>query len=132
MQGANPVNGWGVDASLESRPGVPRHIVSPHNLGNAHWTVPERQTTVLPAARERDHPIPPVYGTANPPRLLSGAIRRAAYTIPGYRPRRWRMLFLADRIDAIEQNLVPFTLAAAVAGALGFAALVALRAARRR
>lgn len=132
MQGAITINGWGIDARREDRPGVPRQIVPPQRQGNAHWTVPERQMTEPPSVLERGHPIPPVYGTANPPRLLSGAIRRAAYSIPEYRPRRWMMLILADRIDAIEQNIVPVTLFVAAASAIGLAAVFALRAARGR
>jgi hypothetical protein len=62
-----------------------------------------------------------VYGTAVPPRGLSGVIRRIAYGVPDYKARRWALLLLADRVDVIEHNLVP---AATVAA--GLVALVTL------
>jgi hypothetical protein len=44
----------------------------------------------------------PVFGTAQPPRGLSGALRRRAYAIPEHRARHWALLLLADRVDVVE------------------------------
>jgi hypothetical protein len=100
------VLGWGVDARREDRPGVPREM-PPQKMGNAHWSVPEQQHSRKPAAIERRHELTPVYGTVNPPAKLSGLVRRLAYRAPDYRPRRWMLLMLADRIDVLEHRLVP-------------------------
>ncbi len=67
----------------------------------------------------------PVSGTAQPPRLLSGALRRAAYRIPDRRTSHWLLLLLADRVDVLEHRLgaaLPFVPALA-AGLVGYAAV---------
>jgi hypothetical protein len=51
-------------------------------------------------------PMPPVFGTAQPPAGLSGLIRRFAYRYPDNKPRRWLMLMLADRVDVLEHSLL--------------------------
>lgn len=48
-----------------------------------------------------DRPTP-VVGTAQPPRGLSGLLRKRAYGIPEHRARHWMLLLLADRIDVVE------------------------------
>jgi hypothetical protein len=62
----------------------------------------------------------PVRGSAQPPRGLSGALRRLAYTIPEHRARRPMLLILADRIDVLEHRAVdhPALALTAVAGIL--------------
>ena len=124
-------NAWGVDRRLEDRPGVPKEANPPRVVGNAHWSVPERQNTERGSLVSPTRQLTPVYASVNPPRGLSGVIRRAAYHYPEYKPRRWLMLMLADRVDAIEHN-VPRT--ALVLGGIGAAALVwfALRPKTRR
>jgi hypothetical protein len=53
--------------------------------------------------------LPPVFGTAQPPRWLSGAIRKYSYaTYSEGRAVRWLLFTLADRVDAIENHLVSF------------------------
>jgi hypothetical protein len=61
-----------------------------------------------------------VFGTAQPARGVSGAIRRVAYRLPEHRAGRWALLLLADRVDVVEHRaawLVP----AAVALGVGYA-----------
>jgi hypothetical protein len=45
------------------------------------------------------------FGTGQVPHGASGALRRLAYDIPDYRIRRWALLLVADRIDALEWQL---------------------------
>jgi hypothetical protein len=54
---------------------------------------------------ERDE-LTATFGTAQPPRGVSGMIRRAAYEIPDYRMRHWMLLMLADRVDMVESGLL--------------------------
>ena len=123
--------GWGADSSREDRPGVPQELDPPHPLGNAHWQSPEQQSAARPpSAIERHHELTPVYGTVNPPRALSGVIRRMAYRLPDYKRRRWLMLMLADRVDVIEHTLLPSALGVAVLGLLGLGAVMGIRALR--
>ena len=44
----------------------------------------------------------PMYGSAQPARLLSGRLRHAAYRVPEHKARRWMLLMLADRLDRLE------------------------------
>src|SRR5690606_6810186 len=47
----------------------------------------------------------PVFGTAQPPHGVSGALRRAAYRLPERRARHWLLLLLADRVDMLEDRV---------------------------
>src|SRR5690606_24051434 len=49
--------------------------------------------------------LTPVYGTAQPPRGVSGVLRRIAYRIPEHRARHWLLLLFADRVDVLEGRL---------------------------
>jgi hypothetical protein len=67
--------------------------------------------------------LTPVFGTMQPPRGLSGLIRRAGYRIPEHKAGRWMLLLLGDRVDVWENRLRRYRwaiggTAAAVAGLL--------------
>ena len=47
------------------------------------------------------------YTVTVPLKGLSGVLRRAAYKVPDWKPRRWLMLLVADRLDALEARLTP-------------------------
>jgi hypothetical protein len=64
-------------------------------------------------------PLPPVFGTAVPPRWLSGRIRAAAYRHPGHVARHWMMLLFADRVDSWEHRIGRLLRVAVPALALG-------------
>jgi len=93
-----------VDGNPLNRPGVPHESKPPARVGAAYWTSPDRQTSAEKPLVGQGRALTPVYSTANPPRGLSGVVRRFAYTIPDYRARRWMLLLLADRIDVLEHN----------------------------
>lgn len=119
-----PVEGkhvMGVDSDPGRRPGVPMHR-SPPSGGNggidrdnefpdarvrAPDSEPEQQTEGQDDKLERsslDHPTP-VFGSAQPPRGISGLVRRAAYGVPEHYARHWMLLLLADRVDVVEDRL---------------------------
>lgn len=108
----------------DRRPGVPMSL-------EAHPAEPEpgeipRQVVHGPVLKRADLDEPtPVFGTAQPPRGLSGALRAMAYGIPDHRPSHWIALVLADRVDVIEHGawrpLKWALLAAPVAVAAGVA-----------
>jgi hypothetical protein len=95
------------DASAANRPGVPQKQEQSW-VGHAHWSVPPRQDPApgLIKDAQREH-WTATFGTGQKPRGVSGAMRRIAYRIPDYRIRRWLLLLLADRVDAIEARFLP-------------------------
>ncbi|HYQ25846.1 MAG TPA: hypothetical protein VER04_01465 [Polyangiaceae bacterium] len=116
------------DASPLDRPGVPQEI-DPQPQADAHWLVPEQQTSEPPPMIGEGRHLTPVYSTANQAGGLSGVVRRLAYQVPDYRPRRWALLVLADRIDVLESNPKKLLGAAATVGlvSLGIYGLLQLR-----
>ncbi|MGA8329822.1 MAG: hypothetical protein WB777_11080, partial [Mycobacterium sp.] len=68
------IPGWGADLNKEDRPSVPK--LKFLDTG-AHWDFPERQPEKWPRERSIEHRfLTPVFGTAQPPSGLSGAIRK--------------------------------------------------------
>jgi len=102
---SSKIPGWGSDLPLERRPGVPREHAPKHGTG-AHWDEPEPQRTSVKIymTTERSE-ITPVFGTACPPRGLSGKLRALAYGFTEARLAHWLTLILADRVDVIEGML---------------------------
>lgn len=101
------IPGWGVDGDPRTRPGVPM-LAKPEPRGGAHWKWPESQPApdfeVFKRA-ELDE-LTPTFGTAAPPRGLSGVLRRVAYGIPENRTRHVMLLLMADRVDVLESRLL--------------------------
>ena len=128
-----PERGWlgyGVDAGAEARPGVPRERRERDVRPRGEPPAPQRGAALL--ARSGLRAPTPVFGTAQPARGLSGALRRVAYRIPEQRTGRWALLLAADRVDVLEHRVARgwWLLPAAAALALGYAA--ASRALARR
>lgn len=92
------------DQNPLDRPGVPREFDPPQPLASAHWIRPEPQQSEPQPLVGVGRQLTPVYSVANPPRGLSGAVRRLAYRVPDYSPRRWALLILSDKIDVLEHN----------------------------
>jgi hypothetical protein len=67
----------------------------------------------------------PVFGTAQPPRGLSGLVRRVAYRLPERRASRWALLLAGDRLDVLEHRLArtAWLLPAALGLAAGYRAV---------
>jgi hypothetical protein len=99
------IPGWGVDLNPQDRPAVPMEDFDP-GATNAHWDFPERQPERWPREMSPEHGVlPPVFGTSCPPRGISGAIRKYAYTLSEGRTSHWMLLILADRIDVMESRV---------------------------
>lgn len=117
------------DRNPLDRPGVPQENASPQPLANAHWIRPDQQMSERPPLVGNGRQLTPVFSTANPPRGLSGWVRKIAYRAPDYRTRRWALLILADKLDVLESNpkkLVGAVTAASLVG-LGIYGLTQLR-----
>jgi len=113
-------NGRGADALRENRPGVPREA-RPHTTGNLQRASDlTQQRTQRASLISPSLELTPIYSSVQPPRGLSGVVRRAAYRYPEYRARRWMMLMFADRIDVLEHNPAKAALLAGSLGAFGY------------
>jgi hypothetical protein len=100
------IPGWGADLDPADRPSVPRERFDP-TLSGAHWEFPERQPQKWPRERSVEHTeLPPVFGTAQPPKGLSGAIRKYAYAkYSEGQAAHWLLLMAGDRVDTLESAL---------------------------
>ena len=99
------IPGWGVDLDPRDRPAVPREQID-RSLSGAHWDFPDRQPELWPRERSIEHKyLTPVFGTACPPKGLSGAMRKFAYGYSEGRAAHWLILLAADRVDATESHL---------------------------
>jgi hypothetical protein len=99
------IPGWGVDLDPTVRPSVPK-LQFQADFTGAHWELPERQPETYPRERSVEHKmLTPVFGTAQPPSGVSGAIRRYAYRYSEGRAAHWLLLLFADRVDAWEHHL---------------------------
>jgi hypothetical protein len=103
------IPGWGADLDPKDRPSYPKLQYQEDRTG-AHWEFPDRQPEKWPRERSIEHAfLTPVFGTGQPPKLLSGAIRRLSYArYSEGRAAHWLLLVLADRVDAVEEHLKSF------------------------
>src|SRR4051812_47232461 len=99
------IPGWGADLDPADRPSVPRERFDP-DLAGAHWEAPDFQPEKWPRERSIEHAsLPPVFGTPQPPRGLSGAVRKLSYRRYGEgRAAHWLLLMAADRLDVLEST----------------------------
>ena len=100
------IPGWGVDLDPRDRPSVPKLDLR-DDLTGAHWDFPERQPEKRPRERSIEHEfLPPVFGTACPPRGVSGAMRRLAYRKWSEADAaHWLVLMAADRVDVLGSTV---------------------------
>ena len=116
------VPGWGADRRQEDRPGVPMET-TPRPAPHAHWTAPQ-PATVEVLTYAPFHQLTPVFGSAYPPKGLSGIMRRYAYGIPDHFNSHWILLMLADQVDVIESGIVELVKTRPIALATGTLGLV--------
>jgi hypothetical protein len=98
------IPGWGADLDPKDRPAFPRE--QEDLISGAHWDIPELQEETYPRERSIEHKfLTPVFGTAQPPKALSGAIRKYAYArFSEGRLAHWFLLVGADRVDVVESR----------------------------
>ena len=94
--------GWGVDANPQNDPTYPYRDRS----GDDHsgqWARPTQQEPDVELLQSVEHKqLPAVFGTASPPRGISGMIRRGAFRYSESNWMHWLMLMGADRVDMVE------------------------------
>jgi hypothetical protein len=94
-----------VDKDARDRPGVPMYGRSGMHAAITKPPLEPQRPTVPVLVGVDVGRLTPVFGTAQPPRGLSGFIRRAGYRIPEHKAGRWMLLLLGDRIDVWESRL---------------------------
>ncbi len=98
------IPGWGADLDPADRPAFPREVSLPTG---AHWHLPDQQEESGTRERSIEHErLTPVFGTAQPLKGASGAVRRLAYRrFSEARAAHWLLLMAGDRIDVVEDRL---------------------------
>ncbi len=92
------------DLDPKFRAGVPK-LRRPEPLPGSRSPIRKQESAVPVYMHRRPHKtFPPVFGTAVPPKGLSGLMRKAAYRYPDHVMRHWTMLIAADRVDMIEHE----------------------------
>ncbi|MDM0009510.1 hypothetical protein QTI51_32410 [Variovorax sp. J22G73] len=93
--------GWGADLDHADRPAYPMERTPPRLP--YPMPPPEQQHSHAEVLVSTERPrITRVYGTAQPPKGLSGWLRRQAFYHSENDLRRWLMLLLADRVNVGE------------------------------
>jgi hypothetical protein len=94
--------GWGVDADPDNDPTYPYRQRS----GDDHsgqWRRPARQELEVELLQSVEHKqTPAVFGTASPPKWVSGAMRRLAFRWSESHWAHWMILMGADRVNMAE------------------------------
>lgn len=98
-----PVKGWGVDEDPKNDPTYPlKHRTGETRMGY-RWERPAQQPVNMEVLHSVERPnISAVFGTAAPPKGLSGSIRRYAFRFSEGSLNHWMSLIVADRINVIE------------------------------
>jgi len=96
------IPGWASDLDHKDRPAIPMERTPPRFIHVPQGQpVQQAQTVEVFCSPERPG-ITPIFGTAEPPKWLSGAMRRLAYKLPENDLRHWLMLIAADRVNMVE------------------------------
>lgn len=96
------IPGWGSDLDHKNRPAIPMERTPPRFIHVPEGQpVQQAQTVEVFCSPERPG-ITPIFGTAQPPKGVSGAMRRLAYKLPENDLRHWLMLLAADRVNMVE------------------------------
>lgn len=97
------IKGWGIDADPKNDPTYPMKKRTDEEIEGYSWERPPQQPVDIEVLRSVERPnISATFGTAAPPKGLSGAIRRQAFKKSESSYGRWLPLVLADRIGVYE------------------------------
>jgi hypothetical protein len=97
------IKGWGVDIDPKNDPTYPiKHRTDEEQQGYS-WERPPQQPVNIEVLHSNERPnVSAVFGTAAPPKGLSGMIRRYAFKHGEGSFAHWIPLILADRVDEVE------------------------------
>ena len=94
--------GWGVDADPDNDPTYPIRDRS-NDDHSGQWRRPARQDPEVELLQSVEHKqTPAVFGTASPPKWISGWMRRLAFRWSESNWAHWMILMGADRVNMVE------------------------------
>lgn len=96
------IQGWGADLDRKNRPAVPMERTPPRFIDAKEGPLEQQPERVEVLVSPERPGITPIFGTAQPPAGLSGAIRRVAFKSTENDLRHWLLLMLADRVNVVE------------------------------
>lgn len=97
------IPGWGIDMDPKNEPTYPMKNYTGVDHNRIRWVRPTLQDVNEEILKSNEHArVPAVFGTATPPRGLSGKIRRWAFKYSENAFFHWLPLILADRVDMVE------------------------------
>ena len=96
--------GWGADLDRADRPAVPMERRPPRLEGlHKDMLEPQHLHDHQEVLHSSERPgLTPVFGTPQPPRGLSGGLRRLAFGWSENDLRHWLVLLAADRVNMVE------------------------------
>ncbi len=97
------IKGWGIDIDPKNDPTYPIKNRTDEEQEGYNWERPAQQPIDIEVLHSIERPnVTAVFGTAMPPRGLSGMIRRYAFTKSESSYGHWLPLILADRVNVVE------------------------------
>ena len=96
------IHGWGADLDRKTRPAVPMERTPPRFIHAHEGKLPQQPENVEILVSTERPGITPIFGTAQPPKGLSGMLRRIAFRWSENDMRHWLILLAADRVNVVE------------------------------
>jgi hypothetical protein len=96
------IQGWGADLDRKNRPAVPMERTPPRFIHAHEGKLPQQPENVEVLVSTERPGITPIFGTAQPPKGLSGMMRRVAFRWSENDLRHWLLLLAADRVNVVE------------------------------
>ena len=96
------IQGWGADLDRKNRPAVPMERTPPRFIHAHEGKLPQQPEHVEVLVSTERPGITPIFGTVQPPKGLSGMMRRAAFRWSENDIRHWLLLLAADRVNVVE------------------------------
>lgn len=97
------IKGWGIDADPKNDPTYPMRNRSNEDHGGYNWERPPQQPIDIEVLHSNERPnVTAVFGTSQPPKGLSGKIRRFAFQYGEGSFAHWIPLIVADRVNVVE------------------------------
>jgi len=96
------INGWGADLDHKNRPAIPMERTPPRFIHAHEGKLPQQPEKVEVLVSTERPGITPIFGTAQPPKGLSGMMRRVAFRWAENDLRHWLLLLAADRVNVVE------------------------------